>query len=311
MWHNSRLLGTLACALGAGNFLVAQDTLLGFDLSNFRGDRFVLVQSFDARDALKPIDFPRFVSAEKAGFMAPTEDVLGVVVNGEARAYPVRILNYHEVVNDQWGTTPVCITYCPLSGSGRAFNATVNGRPRHFGVSGLEYNSNLVVYDRETNSLWGQLSGRAIAGPECGTLLEPLPLTHTTWAAWRNAHPETRVLTQPTGSGYDYTQPPYDGYPEARELYFPIEKRDRRLHPKAEVVGVAVNGESKAYVLATLLKRGTPLVDTVGGQEILIETDAGGGVRVTAADGENLPIVRVFWFAWAVFHRNSALWGKQ
>jgi len=120
------------------------------------------------RDGIPSIDAPRFVAADVAKNISATDRVLGLHVNNIAKAYPIRILNHHEIVNDRFATMPVAITFCPLCGTGIAFDAVVDGKARKFGVSGLLYNSDVLMYDRETESLWSQILGKAVNGPSKG-----------------------------------------------------------------------------------------------------------------------------------------------
>lgn len=133
------------------------------------------------RDGIPALVNPVFVSAEKATFLRDGDRVLGLVGNRESKAYPIKILNWHELVNDWIDDHPILITYCPLCGTGIAFERQIDQNPVIFGVSGLLYQSDLLMYDRETESLWSQIAMKAIAGPLTGARLQPLFLEHTTW----------------------------------------------------------------------------------------------------------------------------------
>jgi len=137
-----------------------------------------------ARDGIPALDHPVFVQASEAAFLSPDDKLLGVDFNGAIKAYPIGILNYHELVNDQFNGQPVTVSYCPLCGTGLVFNPQVKGEHLAFGVSGLLYNNDLLMYDRNTDSLWSQIEGRAISGPLRGTRLERIPVEHTTWRVW-------------------------------------------------------------------------------------------------------------------------------
>ena len=116
------------------------------------------------RDGIPSIDRPQFVAGTAAGFLKAKDRILGIERHGIARAYPIKILNYHEIVNDIFGSEPIVITYCPLCGTGMAFLAVIGGERRVFGVSGLLYNSDVLLYDRNSETLWSQLRGKAVAG---------------------------------------------------------------------------------------------------------------------------------------------------
>ncbi len=173
------------------------------------------------KDGIPAIDHPKFTPGEFAAFLRDDDAVLGIARSGIARAYPVRILNWHEVVNDRFEDEAVVITFCPLCGTGVAFNARIEGRVLNFGVSGLLYNSDVLLYDRQTQSLWSQLLGQAISGPMKGHHLKMLPLSHTTWADWRKSHPATEVLSANTGMQRPYERDPYAGYERSEEIMFP------------------------------------------------------------------------------------------
>jgi hypothetical protein len=257
------------------------------------------------KDGIPAIDRPRFVAAAAAGLRAD-ERVLGVVIDGVARAYPVRILNWHEVVNDSFGETPVAITYCPLCGTGLAFDAHVAGRVLSFGVSGLLYNSDVLLYDRATESLWSQLKQSAVTGPLKGTRLKALPLEHTGWADWLARHPQTQVLSTETGFARDYGRDPYAGYERIQRLMFEVEHRDARFALKEWVLGVDLDGTPKAYpfsVLERAVDGQGELHDRLAGRPIIIQFDRRHRTaRVLDASRRPLPGVMAFWFAWVAFH---------
>jgi hypothetical protein len=152
----------------------------GFDVSGALIPVGAIERGGPPRDGIPAIDRPQFVSAARAGLRAD-DRILGLAFNGVTRAYPVRILNWHEVVNDRFGEVPVAITYCPLCGTGVAFDARLGERVLDFGVSGLLYNSDVLLYDRGTQSLWSQSMQLAVTGPLKGTRLQALSLEHTSW----------------------------------------------------------------------------------------------------------------------------------
>jgi hypothetical protein len=251
------------------------------------------------RDGIPSIDAPVSVPARDADFLDGEDRVQGLVQNGQARAYPIRIMNWHEIVNDRFGGMPVAVTCCPLCGTGVAFRADSGGRALTFGVSGLLYNSDMLLYDRETESLWSQIMKQSVSGPMKGQWLEMLPLTHTTWRAWLREHPDTAVLSTDTGYRRDYASYPYGAYATERGLYFPVSAKSRRYHPKERVLGVEVGG----YPFAELSKTGGELGDRVGGREIIVRFDwANDSARAFDAADHQLPTITGFWFAWFAFH---------
>src|SRR5258708_4092794 len=166
------------------------------------------------KNGIPAFDHPVFVSSSEAERTLRAEDVLlGMEFAGIAKAYPVRILNWHEVVNDDVGEQPVLISWCPLCGSGVVYDPLVEGHRYTFGVSGLLYQQNLLLFDHETDSLWSQLRGQAVTGPMAGTSLELLPVSMTTWQDWKAEHPQTSVLSFQTGYKRDYARDPYRDFP--------------------------------------------------------------------------------------------------
>ncbi len=232
------------------------------------------------KDGIPSIDQPRFVSADEAsGFVADDHIVFGLAAGGLVRAYPQRILVWHEVVNDATGPDPLTVTYCPLTGSQVAFRGT-GGGGETFGVSGQLVNSNLLMYDRATNSNWPQIYGHAITGPLRGARLEPVPLTWTTWERWRTRHPETEVLSTDTGFLRNYQGDPYGSYDPLQGYYadqtirFNLVCWDARFHPKQIFVGLQSGDEAVAVDL-NLLRTNRVLNLTLAGQPVVLLHDEG------------------------------------
>ena len=258
------------------------------------------------RDGIPALDKPRFLERDEATVMKPDDQVLGLSHNGVAKAYPISILNWHEIVNDRLEQEPVVITYCPLCGSGIAYSARVSGMEASFGVSGLLYNSDVLLYDRQTESLWSQMMSQAVSGPLRGTRLQMLPLIHTTWSDWLAEHPDTLVLSRDTGFDRDYERDPYSGYEDSEGVWFPVKRKDPRYHPKERVLGLELNGQFKAYPIAELSKHQGPLRDRFAGRDLAIEfRPESGSARVLDADGKQIPAVNSFWFAWYAFHPDT------
>ncbi|EXI82267.1 MAG: hypothetical protein AW10_00715 [Candidatus Accumulibacter appositus] len=305
-------LFTVCLTLLAAQWAAAAPLQNGFDLA----DALVPVEAIFAggppRDGIPAIDRPHFLPASAAGDVQPQERVLGVSLNGVAKAYPIAILNWHEIVNDTFGDTPVAVTYCPLCGTGMVFLAQVAGQAVQFGVSGLLYNSDVLLYDRQSASLWSQIDRRAISGKHKGQRLTALPLEHTRWGDWRQRHPETLVLSRNTGHFRDYDRNPYAAYESEEELYFPVRFRAQGYHPKERVLGLEIDGQFKAYPFAELAKSaGTSgsIRDRVGGQPIVVHFDAE-NANATARDADGKPLAGVvgYWFAWYAFHPETAIY---
>lgn len=280
----------------------------GFDLTKHSVPLDQIVDGGPGKDGIPALLTPRFVPAGEATFLQDADRVLGLTLGAEAKAYPIKILNWHEIVNDTVGGTAVVVTYCPFCGTGIAFEATLEGDRHTFGVSGLLYQSDLLMYDHQTESLWSQIGMHAVAGPLTGQRLTPIFLEHTTWAEWRTAHPLTLVLSTKTGSFRNYDRDPYTGYAEDRELFFDTAHLDSRYHPKEWVVGVDLNGAAKAYPFAEIKKVRSPISDQLGGQAITIHFNPQTrSASVTDADGKPLPSVMAYWFAWYTFHPKTEI----
>ena len=235
------------------------------------------------KDCIPSIDNPGFESASSAdAWLQDSDLVMGLEVNGETRAYPLRILNRHEIVNDRVGGEPVAVTYCPLCRSGLTYSRRVGNRTLEFGVSGRLLNANLVMYDRQTDTFWSQVQGNALVGPLVPEALNLVPSSITEWGRWSEANPDTRVLSRSSGQGGPgaYTTDPYEGYEDSKKVGFGVDEVDDRLPSKELVYGVAVGGESKAYT-EDAVERENLIEDEVGGVPVaVVENQASGTVTV-------------------------------
>src|SRR6266849_6475828 len=173
-------------------------------------------------DGIPAIDRPAFIALEQATWLTPKEPVLALEIGGDARAYPLQILMWHEIVNDTVGGKPVVVTYCPLCNSGLVYERVVDGATLDFGTSGKLYKSDLVMYDRQSHSLWAQMEGRAIVGQRAGARLLLVPANTIAFDDWRTAHPRGKVLSRETGHQRDYGANPYRSYdqPDLRPFLF-------------------------------------------------------------------------------------------
>lgn len=281
----------------------------GFDLTNTLVPFEEIHAGGPPRDGIPAIDRPRFQDAEHAVELEPDDRVLGLVMHGSSRAYPIDILNWHEIVNDRFDQTPVIISYCPLCGTGMAFHARVDDETLSFGVSGLLYNSDLLLYDRETESLWSQIDRRAISGRYQGVRLRLLPMEHTTWEDWRSRHPATQVLTRGTGFARDYERSPYAGYEESNSLYFPVRFLTQGYHPKERVLGVEIDGRFKAYPFSELSKGKGLVLDRFAQRQVRVRFDRQHqSARIEDEAGNPLPAVVAYWFAWYAFHPDTDIY---
>ncbi len=258
-------------------------------------DPFEVIQVLWKND-IPAIYTPRFTQGLN---LSPEEEVIGLTVGGEARAYPLKIMNWHEVVNDVVGGVPLAVTYCPLCGTGIVFDRAVEGEVLTLGVSGRLYRSNLVMFDNETGSLWSQLSGEALLGPLHGKKLQWMASSTLPWADWRARYPHSLLLSPPlphctggrTGDDCrDYTVDPYRGYKLSTVVYsdFGGEYADTILHPKATVLGIEVEGVPMAYPFSILEE--TPVLhDVLHRQRIVVTFVNGSAQAFDPGDREFLP----------------------
>ena len=287
--------------------------MLGFDIDQPLVPANEIVQGGPDKDGIPSIDQPIFKPVADYTFFDEDTRVIGVVHAEVAKAYPIPILNWHEVVNDYVGEQPVVITYCPLCGSGMAFTAKINGQRTEFGVSGLLYNSDVLLYDRRTESLWSQIRMQAIAGPRKGEKLTMVATQHTTLGSWKKAYPESLILTTRTGHIRNYQQTPYGEYENNRNLYFTPRHTSDAYHPKEWVLGIEVDGHYKAYPFSELAAHPElQLQDTFRGQtlhlhyEVLHDT-----ATVTDGEGHLFPSITAYWFAWYAFHPQTAVFRPE
>ncbi len=284
----------------------------GFDLTGSIVPVHEILSGGPPRDGIPAIDSPKFLSGNKAASMNSRDPVLGVSRNGINKAYPIAILNWHEIVNDQFGSEAIVVSFCPLCGSGVAFTATASGRARHFGVSGLLYNSDVLLYDRETDSLWSQLMGQAISGPLKGTPLKQITMAHTSWGDWLGRHPDTLVLSRNTGFKRDYERDPYAGYADSNGVIFPVSHKDPRFHPKERVIGVEIDGQAKAYPFSELAKSNGKINDQIGAQEFsIVYDDELQSGTILDQNSNEIVSTTVFWFAWYAFHPGTLVYRHQ
>jgi hypothetical protein len=273
-----RTTALIALAIALAGCAGVRDRIAGAPLGAAGGfDPAELVDVL-APGAIPTIDQPSFESpASAAEHLLAADPVVVVEIDGDARAYPLAILVWHEIVNDVVGGEPVAVTYAPLTGSAAVFRRTIGGEVVRFGGSGKLHRANLVMYDRSPRpSLWPQLLGRAVLGPARGRELPTVPVRVSSFADFARGFPAGRVLTASTGAARVYGATPYAGY-ESRARpsasFFPG-AADPRLPAKERVLGVRVGRESRAYPFARLRRAGA-LADRIGGREVVTLWSAG------------------------------------
>jgi len=215
------------------------------------------IPSSDPRDLIPPLDNPEFETvADASQWLDAREPGVLFELDGLARFYPLRILTFHEIVNDDFNGTPVVVTFCPLCNTSVVFNPVVNGQLLRFGVSGLLRNSDLVMWDGTTETLWQQITGEAIVGELAGTQLELLGASVVRWGDFQENFPEGDVLSRQTGHSRSYGRNPYTGYSSSQRPFLFDGQLDDRFPPLGRVVGVTVDSIDKAYPF--------PLISPVG-----------------------------------------------
>ena len=251
------------------------------------------------RDGIPALDHPEAAPPHR-GDWDDSERVIGVVVGGEARAYPIALLEWHELVNDTLGGRPILVSWCPLCGSALVFDRRVAGSTHDFGVSGLLYRSDLLMYDRQTESLWSQLAAEAVTGPRVGARLAVLRSRLEPWGDWRRRHPESSVLSRVTGHRRDYSRSPYGDYARSSRVSDAL-RPDPRYHPKTRTLGLRLGERARAYPAPELDRAGGAVEEQFLGRAVRVTWDAEREHFDVTAPPE-LEVVESYWFAWAAFH---------
>ncbi len=252
-------------------------------------------------DGIPSIDAPLFEPAGGVDWIADDEPVIALDLDGDQRAYPVQILHWHEIVNDTVAGRPVAVTYCPLCNSALAFDRQVGDRLLSFGTSGRLYLSALVMYDRQTESLWSQVERTAIAGVLAGERLELIPVTMLRWADWRATNPDGWVLSRDTGFDRDYGRNPYVGYDElTKDPFLLDEEPDGRFPAKEPIVAFPGAAEPVAVLTADLTGSGVAHIE-VDGEPVVIFASPGLASALNApqvADGAPVTATGAFVPEW-------------
>ncbi len=270
------LLATLLLAACAEAQSFQIDETWKTDWSKRSIDLDELMSGGPPKDGIPSITHPQFVSIEKAGrWLASQEPVIALAIEGVARAYPLQIMTWHEIAIDEVGGVPVVVTFCPLCYSAVAYDRRVDGQVLSFGVSGLLRHSDLVMFDRQTESLWQQLNGEAIVGAYTGTTLRAIAAQLISFEQFAGAYPDGTVLSRETGYTKSYGRNPYVGYDSIEERPFLYRgPRDKRLPPMEKVVAVSLGEVDKAYP-HSITRKLRVVHDAVGDQPIVIFHDDG------------------------------------
>lgn len=253
------------------------------------------------RDGIPAMGNPMFVSIEAADLSDEIEGVF-IDIDGVQRFYPFTILVWHEIVNDVIGDTPFAVTFCPLCGSAITFDRRVSERVYEFGVSGYLYESNMLMYDRQTESLWSQALGEAVVGVHVGDALSILPMQQITIGQLREDFPDAVVMSTDTGHIRNYGVYPYGDYEETARTIFPVSVSDQRYFAK-EIMYVMPIGDTSVALPKDQLEDTAEM--EIDGQILRVERD-GGRINATLG-GESIPGYFEMWFSWATHHHDSGI----
>lgn len=222
------------------------------------------------KDGIPSLDFPTFVNSNEASYINPNDLVIGIINGNEAKAYPHKILDWHEITNDEIGGDFITINYCPLTGTAFGWESKSNGTKTTFGVSGLLYNTNLILYDRNTDSNWAQLRLESVNGSLIGDKPTLTQVIETNWLTWQSLYPNTKALSLNTGFSRDYDLYPYGDYKtnHARFLFTPS-PTNSALPNKQRIFAIIDNNKSKVYQFSDF-ENGNVINDTFNGNEYLI-----------------------------------------
>ncbi len=271
-----------------------------------------IVSGGPGKDDIPSIDDPQYLTLSEVDFLDDTEPGLVIDMGGIQRFYPYQILVWHEVVNDTLPTGDrILITYCPLCLSGAVFDPTVQGQQVEFGVSGKLWNSNLVLYDRLTESYWSQITGQSIAGQEVGQELRLLPSDIMEYKMFAQVYPEGQVLSTNTGAERHYGFDPYGDYYTSESLLFSTGVKDDRLENKDYVLGIVIDGTAKAYYPPTI-KEQQEVHDTVAGTQLVLRYNTEMDViriyeQQQGGAEERIHPIGTFWYAWVGAHPETEL----
>ena len=259
------------------------------------------------KDGIPALTDPTFIEGRDANYLQPADRVIGFAAVGEVRAYPLKVLNYHEIVNDSVAGQPIAVTYCPLCDSVAIFDRQTPIGVRDFGVSGLLYNSNVLMYDRSEGeeSLWSQLRSQAVAGPAAKSRLRTLPVVLTTWQEWLGSHPETLVLAPDTGYLRSYDRNPYEGYFDRAGLMFPAQPSSDRLGAKERVLGVWTGQSARAYHSSAFSRDRSRIADEIDGKTIVVEHHFESDSLLVVEAPPSVEWMYSLWFAWYAMHPHT------
>jgi hypothetical protein len=276
------------------------------DTSKSSIDLSLVLNGGPGKDGIPALTNPAFESIEKSKINNSEEGVL-VVINDEYKFYPYNILVWHEIVNDTVGETPVAVTFCPLCGSAIVFDRNVKGNVLEFGVSGFLYESNMLMYDRGTESFWSQTLGESVIGEFLGTKLDILPMRVLMFEKVKSLYPQAQILGVNTGHARDYSRYPYGSYETNSDIYFPVSESTNEYHPKEMMYVVPVEKKYVAIPIRLAINKSKMKVTN----KTIVFTDNDDGAKVEDENGNELPGYYEMWFSWNIHHKSDGVvWDK-
>ncbi|MBT6690982.1 DUF3179 domain-containing protein [Candidatus Parcubacteria bacterium] len=284
---------------------IAGKKLPGFDTDTTKTsiDIDLILSGGPGKDDIPALSNPKFTSIEGASLK---DKAFGVLVNmdGEKRYYPYNIMVWHEIVNDSIGDNDFAVTFCPLCGSAIVIDRNVGGQILDFGVSGYLYESNLLMYDRQTESLWSQARGEAVVGDYVGSKLQVLDMQLISFLELKQKHNDALVLSQDTGHSRDYSFYPYDNYESSDNLYFPVSVSDNRFSAKEVMYSFSLDDQYISFPQEGLQENG---VETLNLNGYSVSAQRDGDEIVVINNGQKVPGYYEMWFSWATHHQNDGI----
>lgn len=285
----------------------------GFDLSDSLISANEIHKGGPPRDGIPSIDNPILIKPEQVDFLNADDKLVSVSIGGTTRAYPLSILVWHEIVNDTINEQAIAVTYCPLCGTAMVFDRTIDGKTVSFGVSGLLYNSDVLMYDRNTESLWSQLMMKAVSGRYKGKYLHLRVSDIMTWESWEADYPQGKVLSTETGYNRDYQRQPYTGYELTSRTYFPVaHEKSLKLRPKEWVAGALIKEQAIAFQLDKFVENEAVTLNFEGRELNAYYNPKTSTFRLTdVANKKRIPTTHAFAFAWHAFYPDSSYWPQE
>lgn len=290
--------------------LALYPVVTGFDLSRHSVPPARIISTHGSMAGIDAITHPAFLAPSQATFLAIDDRVVGIVFKQNARAYPLKILTWHQVVDDSIAGNAIAVTYCPLTGSAIVYDRTLGKKTLMLGTSDRLYDSNLLFFDQTSESLWSQIKGEAIAGPLTGQRLNALPSVVTPWAVWKVYHPNTQVLRPSETDIRNFRNDDTARYERSQSVSLPVSTLDNRMAPKERVLGLSIDGANEAFPFTNLANAKPPVSAIVGGRPVTIVFDAASKTAGAAIAGKHVAAYTGFWFAWATFHPNTTIWSS-